>query len=1014
MTGMWMMAALLAVQTPGAGAAGAPTWQQGVEYRIEARLDEAAEQLVGRARVHYRNNSPDTLDHFWLHLHLNAFRPNSLWARTDLEAGITTFQELGPAEHAFERITAMEVDGRVVHLIYPHAPDSTVVGFALPEPLPPGGSIQVDYGWDARPSTVPRRQGRSGRQYDFAQWYPRVVVYDARGWRTHPLYRAGEFHGEFARYDVTLELRSDQVMGATGVAVSGDPGWEAAAAPGTGPVAYDREWYGSLTNPPCIERSGERICDEFPAVTLPAERPLGLLEPGATAPEGWKRVRWVADRVHHFAWSTSPDYIYEQGAWDDVTIHVLYRPGDEESWGNGIAVRRTATALQWLDSIFGDYPYPQVTNLHRLEGGGTEFPMLVMNGSASQGLILHEVGHIYAHGVLANTEWYEGWLDEGLTSFQTAWFNERAGVGAAAFRGSVEATVRRDLDGTSEPVVLAGEEYTDYARYSAAIYTKGSVVFWMLRALAGEETFTRILRTYHDRYRFRHVDTPAFQAVAEEVMGQDLGWFFGGWLHTTGLVDYALTGVTVVERPGGGYRTDFAVEKRGDLRMPPEVEFRGADGEHARVRVAGAAARGRHTIETDFRPVEAVLDPEGTILDWNPANNGWAEGWGADPLRVVRRDRPLHPLPPDRSRVPVGWFPLAWGNGAGGVVGGLQLRRSVMGVHDLRVQLGLPALPLGSLGDGVDAFDPGSLLVEWTRRGVGRLAGERLDLFAFLGEGRGLARMRHSRSTHPAERPAAGAVRTLSWGATASWVYEPGYVAGSAWTPGRKYAGEASLGLAHRSLDGGLALEGLFGVGADTGNHRWLRLALHGAWHRELAPGWTLENSVFLGGVLAPDPRREVSGWRGSDAPRERHFFLSSADPWETTPIPWLRSAGAVFDDEGWTPGGGTLRGYHPRIPVPWLATLGVTVRAPQQTVGGVEWQPLAAAGVGTSGAAANGALPSGEVLASTAVGVEVGLPGSGWRLRLDVPFWVRHPSVATPGGDDPLGFRVQVGFLQR
>ena len=38
--------------------------------------------------------------------------------------------------------------------------------------------MTIDMSWDARPSTVPRRQGRQGRRFDFAQWYPKVVVYD--------------------------------------------------------------------------------------------------------------------------------------------------------------------------------------------------------------------------------------------------------------------------------------------------------------------------------------------------------------------------------------------------------------------------------------------------------------------------------------------------------------------------------------------------------------------------------------------------------------------------------------------------------------------------------------------------------------------------------------------------------------------------------------------------------------------------------------------------------------------
>ena len=81
----------------------------------------------------------------------------------------------------------------------------------------------------------------------------------------------------------------------------------------------------------------------------------------------------------------------------------------------------TIAALQWLEYVFGPYAYPQMTNLHRIEGGGTEFPMMMMNGSASQGLILHEGGHIFAHGILANNEWRSGWLDEGLTSYVSSW-----------------------------------------------------------------------------------------------------------------------------------------------------------------------------------------------------------------------------------------------------------------------------------------------------------------------------------------------------------------------------------------------------------------------------------------------------------------------------------------------------------------------------------------------------------------------------------------------------------------
>src|SRR3977135_3139105 len=113
----------------------------------------------------------------------------------------------------------------------------------------PGG-VEID--WQARPSTLPRRQGRQGRRFDFAQWYPKVVVYDRYGWEDHPLYPGGEFYGEFATYDVVLDLAQDQVIGATGVPVEGDPGWEKAKADWNLRVDYQRDWYRSpLPAPGC-------------------------------------------------------------------------------------------------------------------------------------------------------------------------------------------------------------------------------------------------------------------------------------------------------------------------------------------------------------------------------------------------------------------------------------------------------------------------------------------------------------------------------------------------------------------------------------------------------------------------------------------------------------------------------------------------------------------------------------------------------------------------------------------
>ena len=250
--------ALLAILPP-ASAAGErvlasevppPAWKQGIHYRMEARLEEDREVLSARGQVRYQNESPDTLTEFYFHLYLNAFRPNSAWARHDLERGIRTFQDLGPEEHGFERVEGMRVDGSPASVSYPYAPDSTILRVELPRALPPGGAITLDFDWEARPSSIPRRQGRRGRHYDFAQWYPRVVAYDLEGWADHPLYRAGEFYGDFATYDVTFDA-SDSTGGAGSI------------------VAYDWDFGdgGTATGTPVTHTFEPERTDEF-TVTL--------------------------------------------------------------------------------------------------------------------------------------------------------------------------------------------------------------------------------------------------------------------------------------------------------------------------------------------------------------------------------------------------------------------------------------------------------------------------------------------------------------------------------------------------------------------------------------------------------------------------------------------------------------------------------------------------------------------------------------------------------------------------
>jgi aminopeptidase N len=315
--------------------------------------------------------------------------------------------------------------------------------------------------------------------------------------------------------------------------------------------------------------------------------------------------------VHDFVIRTIIDEA--TGGYSAPGIHVLYLPGDT-AWDERAAARRTWDALTWLETMFGPYPWPQLTNVHRLEGGGTEFPMLIMNGSASEGLIVHETTHQYLHGILANNEWREGWMDEGFTSFMSSWYREMKGD-TAVWRGTMQTLERLERADSAEIVGQPGASFSSPRIYSAMTYTKASAVFRMLRELVGQETFRQILRTFYQRHRLQHVTGADFQRVAQEVSRRDLDWFFGQWIERTDKLDYGIAGATT-RQAGGRWRTRVEVVRAGEAWMPVVLRV----GDQARTL---DSRNRRQTVEivTDARPAEAVLDPDWVLIDMDRSND---------------------------------------------------------------------------------------------------------------------------------------------------------------------------------------------------------------------------------------------------------------------------------------------------------------------------------------------------------------------------------------------------------
>ncbi|MGH7524499.1 MAG: M1 family metallopeptidase [Gemmatimonadales bacterium] len=999
---MPILLALAVLQQTPAAAGPTPYWQQRVVYQISARLDEPTYTLSGDERVKYINHSPDTLRTISFHLYLNSFRPGSRWSDADSAERRRRFNDLKDPDYGFNHVRNVKIDGMPVNAFWPFGRDSTVVRFTLPRALPPGDSLDVTLDWDARPSIPPRRQGRRGRSYDFAQWYPKVVVYDKYGWEEHALYPAGEFYGEFGDFFVKLDVPQDQVVGATGVPVCGDPGWTAA---NQRPVVR-------------VDRGGDRVAGTdtvfLPVAVLGQPRSCRAHGSDLRADAdsaGRKQILWVARDVHNFAMSMSPDYRYEGGEVNGTLVHVLYQPGDEKTWGGGIVVNNTITMLKWMAFIFGPYPWPQMTVVHRIEGGGTEFPMMEMNGSPSLGLNLHEGGHTYLMGILANNEWKEGWMDEGFTSFQTSWFEEIQARNDGAVRGLESNILLSDLNGQSQPVSTQSEKFRDFFTYNNMIYSRGELFLHELHRMVGDSVMLEILHRYFDRWKLHHVDEAAFKAVAEEVSHRDLTTFFAQWLHDVAITDYAVRGARR-QRTATGWRTTIDLERKAPGIFPVPVVVL-AEHDTAVVAADGVAEHERVVVETKTRPRRVLVDPDVISHDWNMLNNRFTFGrlpWsGADEPTHAYLDTWFSPQV-RRDELTLGIMPTVWYNDAGGTTIGFRTHANYLGQFDentTSVSCGTRNFDVHhsdrSCGFSISLGNP-----TWWRIPY---VSERLTAFRQEGRaGAGLS-VERSRAEHLGFGPTHTIGVSLKWLAT----YDLNYLPARLWDDGGTAEAALWWGVSDTRTGWNLAFSaraagGVFyrnpGDGITTDKRydaeAYARPEVTGTATRGIGKNLALRLRGYAAKVFSDDPVLS-----------QRRIFVAGADPYQQMSNAFLRSAGApLLRDDCWcrwhTPGDGDLRGFDEALSTDGLAALNAEVegtvfhsRKPLLMRAGVALFGDAGYAGKTAGIGGIGSSPffppPDRWLADAGAGIRVEqrIGRTTWTTRLDFPFFVSDPQYA-------------------
>lgn len=608
--------------------------KQIANYTMNVQLHTENNMITVTEILSWTNDTESSTRELWFHLYWNAFQNNMSTYFTEAARQGRSISGFKKDDWGHCRVESIKIVRNPYFADYDLMPfmefqspddenlfDQTVFSVTLPKAVEPGQTILLQIEFESK---VPRPISRTGVINDYyfmAQWFPKIGVFEDGRWNCHQYHSSSEYFADYGTYDIRITLPSSFVIGATG-------------------------------------EHREKIENR----------------------DGTTTHHFFQHSVHDFAWTASPRFLeytedYEFAPGKSTEITLLLQPQHErlkDRYMNAVK-----NAIKYCSLFYGDYPYTTATCVdpaYNSRSGGMEYPTFFTGGayfltrkgiSRPEGVTIHEFGHGYFYGLVGNNEFENAWMDEGFTSFldtevyYTAYGDplyNRSYFGIPVTFKNVNIPIESDgISGHRQTYNMDNMQrfawkFLEGGSYGANSYSKAELMLRTLKRFMGQDLFSRMIKTYSQRFWFKHPRPEDFYAVVSEFAGRDMSWFLDQFVYGSDKLDYAIGNITSrkVRQPQGWfdgeyikrnikenrYQTEIIVRRLGEVKLPVDVLIVFEDGEEFRETWDGQYRWKKYTFQKPFRIKKAIVDPEfKLVLDINRTNNS-----------MMRKSNKLAPL----------------------------------------------------------------------------------------------------------------------------------------------------------------------------------------------------------------------------------------------------------------------------------------------------------------------------------------------------------------------------------